>query len=212
MKHNCQTQIHNHENKRVRQKYTCRTISNCSPKWIIGNVNVTMTDCNKLWQILIIVIYRKCWDLTMIEHFLPISVKGDKRFMRKFDSTVKYYFRGGLPSLYPDRLRNAVKKKHNAWKVHFCLLRQHILPQTVVLQVILIFSYLYSTGCFCICGFAVLGRHHFGTFGHNCQTTTAALERKQQYAKTFREKTKQVLNIATGETSQEAIIPFHISR
>ena len=187
-------------------------IPNCSSSWIIGNVKVTMTDCNKLWKILIIVIYWKCWDLTMIEHFLPISVKGDKRFMRKFDSTVKYYFRGGLPSLYPDRLRNAVKKKHNAWKVHYCLLRQHILPQTVVLQVILKCSYLYSTGCFCICGFAVLGRHHFGTFGHNCQTTTAALERKQQYAKTFREKTKQVLNIATGETSQEAIIPFHISR
>ena len=30
----------------------------------------------------------------MIEHFLPIFVKGDKRFMRKFDSAVKYYFRG----------------------------------------------------------------------------------------------------------------------
>ena len=50
----------------------------------------------------------------MIEHFLPICVKGDKRFMRKFDSTVKYYFRGGFGSIYPDRLKERKKERKKA--------------------------------------------------------------------------------------------------
>ena len=50
--------------------------------------DATNLDNCDLWELL---------EVTMIEHFLPICVKGDKRFMRKFDSTVKYYFRGDLP-------------------------------------------------------------------------------------------------------------------
>ena len=51
--------------------------------------DATNLDNCDLWELL---------EVTMIEHFLPICVKGDKRFMRKFDSTVKYYFRVDLPA------------------------------------------------------------------------------------------------------------------
>ena len=43
-----------------------------------------------------------------------------------------------------------------------------------------IFIFIFNS-MFLYLGFCGVGRHHFGTFGHNCQNTTA-LERKQQYA------------------------------
>ena len=146
----------------------------------------------------------------MIEHFLPISVKGDKRFMRKFDSTVKYYFRGGLVSLYPDRLRNAVNFKRkcciilpkkqtmtvyhilqNVWKF------LHYLSQAVVLHVKLIFSYLYSTQCFCILGFAVLG---VIILAHLATIAKTPLRWKENNNMQYIDAGKK-LNIHTDETS-----------